>query len=135
MGSDAAAWISPDGRYLAYASFDDTHVDTFTYEIYGDGKGEYQYPEEVHLKYPKVGRNNPTLGLTIQDVIDPSQPSIKLNNASADFGNDHILGTVFWITDTKLGAIWTNRRQNHGIFVTYTPPNPQYQIVRNYFSM
>jgi dipeptidyl-peptidase-4 len=129
LGSDAAAWISPDGKYLAYASFDDTNVETFTYEIYGDGKGEYQYPEEVKLKYPKVGTANPTLGFTIQDVSDPSLKSIKLNNASAEFGNDHILGTVFWITDTKLGAIWTNRRQNRGVFVTYTPPSAEYEIV------
>lgn len=130
LGSDAAAWISPDGKYLAYASFDDTEVETFTYEIYGDGKGEYQYPEEVKLKYPKVGTQNPTLGFTIQNVQDPSQSSIKLNNASASFGNDHILGSVFWVTDTKLGAIWTNRRQNQGIFVTYSTSNPEYEIVR-----
>lgn len=32
---------------------------------------------------------------------------------------DYILGTVFWITDQKLGAIWLNRRQNLGVFVSY----------------
>lgn len=129
LGSDAAAWFSPDGKYLAYASFNDTEVETFTYEIYGDGKGEYQYPEEVHLKYPKVGTKNPTLGLTIQDVSNLANSPIHLNNASAEFGFDHVLGTVFWISDTKLGAIWTNRRQNQGIFVTYSPPYPQYEVV------
>lgn len=129
LGSDAAAWISKDGKYLAYASFDDTEVETFTYEIYGDGKGDYQYPEEVHLKYPKVGTKNPTLGLTIRDVENLSNPPIILNNASLEYDVDHILGSVFWMTNTKLGVIWTNRRQNHGIFVSYSPPNPEYEVV------
>lgn len=35
-------------------------------------------------------------------------------------GVDHILGTVFWISDSKLGAIWLNRRQNCGEIVSYT---------------
>lgn len=129
LGSDAAAWISKDGKYLAYASFDDTEVETFTYEIYGDGKGDYQYPEEVHLKYPKVGTKNPTLGLTIQDVENPLNQPLILNNASLEYGVDHILGSVFWMTNTKLGVIWTHRRQNHGTFVSYSPPNPEYEVV------
>lgn len=33
--------------------------------------------------------------------------------------NDHILGSVFWINDASLGAIWLNRRQNRGVFVAY----------------
>lgn len=129
LGSDAAAWISSDGKYLAYASFDDTNVETFTYQIYGDGKGEYQYPEEVHLKYPKVGTTNPTLGLTIQDVENPLNAPIILNNASLEYDVDHILGTVFWMSNTKLGVIWTNRRQNRAILVSYSPPNPEYEVV------
>lgn len=129
LGSDAAAWISHDGKYLAYASFDDTDVETFTYEIYGDGKGDYQYPEEVHLKYPKVGSKNPKLGLTIQDVETPTIDPIILKNASSEYGNDHILGSVFWISNTKLGVIWTNRRQNHATIVSYSPSNPDYEVV------
>lgn len=54
LGSDAAAWFSPNGNYLAIASFDDRDVEEFTYELYGNGKGEYQYPKEVKLRYPKV---------------------------------------------------------------------------------
>lgn len=34
-------------------------------------------------------------------------------------GEDHILGTVFWINDMTLGAIWMNRRQNTAVFVSY----------------
>lgn len=35
---------------------------------------------------------------------------------------EHILGTVFWINDQRLGAIWLNRRQNFGVFVSYDGP-------------
>lgn len=32
---------------------------------------------------------------------------------------DHILGSVFWINEETLGAIWLNRRQDRGVFVSY----------------
>lgn len=53
LGTDAASWISPDDKYLAFIRFDDTNVKEAVYDLYGDG--EQQYPEEVHLRYPKVG--------------------------------------------------------------------------------
>ena len=40
-----------------------------------------------------------------------------------EVGADHILGTVFWISDTKSGAIWLNRRQNYSIIVSYSYVN------------
>lgn len=52
LGSDAASWFSPDGTKLAYIRFDDTHVKEATYDLYGEG--DQQYPNEVHLRYPKV---------------------------------------------------------------------------------
>lgn len=52
LGTDAASWISPDDRHLAFIRFDDTLVQEFIYELYGEG--EQQYIEEVHLRYPKV---------------------------------------------------------------------------------
>lgn len=52
LGSDAASWFSPNGRKLAFIKFDDTNVREAVYNIYGEAD---QYPEEVHLRYPKVG--------------------------------------------------------------------------------
>lgn len=43
-----------------------------------------------------------------------------LNKVTAD----HILGTVFWISNRKFGAIWLNRRQNEGVIVSYTYASP-----------
>jgi dipeptidyl-peptidase-4 len=119
LGSDAAAWFSSNGKYLAYASFDDSNVKEFLYELYGDGKEEYQYPKEVHLRYPKVGESNPSVALMLNDLIT-NDPFLLQLNYPPSVSNDHILGTVFWISDTKLGAIWLNRRQNFGVFVAYS---------------
>lgn len=52
LGTDAASWFSPNGDFLAYARFDDRDVREAVCDIYGNG--DRQYPEEVHLRYPKV---------------------------------------------------------------------------------
>lgn len=54
LGTDAATWFSPNGKKLAFIRFDDTNVREAVYDLYGDSATEYQYPKEVHLKYPKV---------------------------------------------------------------------------------
>ncbi|CAH0749134.1 unnamed protein product [Diatraea saccharalis] len=55
MYTGQATWFSPDGSYLAYASFDDTEVDAYSYYYYEDMTDpDDLYPELVDLKYPKV---------------------------------------------------------------------------------
>lgn len=55
LGSGSALWFSPEGNRLAFARFDDTNVDEFTYFKYGEpGTLDSQYPEVVMLRYPKV---------------------------------------------------------------------------------
>lgn len=56
LGTDAASWFSPEGRKLAFVQFNDENVREAVYDIYGEG--ERQYPEEVHLRYPKVCFDN-----------------------------------------------------------------------------
>lgn len=50
LGTDAASWFSPNGEKLAYVRFDDREVQEALYELYDNR----QYPEEIHLRYPKV---------------------------------------------------------------------------------
>lgn len=55
MYTGQATWFSPDGSYLAFASFDDREVETYSYYYYVDMTDpDDQYSELVHLKYPKV---------------------------------------------------------------------------------
>lgn len=44
---------------------------------------------------------------------------VELETPTKIVTDDHILGTVFWINEETLGAIWMNRRQNQAIFVSY----------------
>lgn len=44
---------------------------------------------------------------------------VELQTPTEIVTDDHILGTVFWINEETLGAIWLNRRQNRAVFVSY----------------
>lgn len=55
LGSPVAFWISPDGRHLAFATFNDTNVRDIVISKYGSpGNLKDQYPNEIKIKYPKV---------------------------------------------------------------------------------
>lgn len=71
-------------------------------------------------KYFKVGSNNPKVSLVMEDLTDTYSNNLPIDTPISKVGADHILGTVFWISDTKAGAIWLNRRQNYGVIVSYT---------------
>lgn len=48
-------WFSPDGKHLAFATFNDTNVKEIVIPKYGTpGSIEDQYPSEQKIKYPKV---------------------------------------------------------------------------------
>lgn len=55
LASATALWFSPNGKHLAFATFDDTNVQDVVMTKYGvPGSMKYQYPEETKIKYPKV---------------------------------------------------------------------------------
>lgn len=55
MYTGQATWFSTDGSYLAFASFNDTEVESYSYYYYEDKSDPNDlYPELVDLKYPKV---------------------------------------------------------------------------------
>ncbi|CRK23693.1 hypothetical protein BN1723_013084 [Verticillium longisporum] len=69
FGDKKALWFSPDGEYVAYLSFDETGVETFTIPYYMDGqKTAPVYPRELDLRYPKVGTKNPTVKFSLLEV-------------------------------------------------------------------
>lgn len=119
LASDTALWFSRDGRYLAFASFDDAEVKNATMLYYGKpGSLEDQYPTEVKIKYPKAGTPNPVVSLS---VVDLTSPSLKIVNLAAPvdvIGADHILYAVSWWSD-RVTATWTNRVQNKSLMVLY----------------
>lgn len=55
FSSNKALWVSPDGKKLAYAKFDDRQVRVMTIPLYGEpGSLNSQYTHPVQIRYPKV---------------------------------------------------------------------------------
>lgn len=55
LSSNSALWFSPDGHRLAFATFNDSRVDTMNFPLYGrPGDLAFQYPIQQSIKYPKV---------------------------------------------------------------------------------
>lgn len=113
LGTNNALWYSPDGQYIAFLSFNETGVETFTIPYYMDNQEvPPPYPRELKLRYPKVGTKNPTVGLNLLDVKANSLTPVPISAWPAD---DLIIGEVAWATDGHDKLIYRafNRVQDH----------------------
>ncbi|KAJ3553279.1 hypothetical protein NPX13_g10921 [Xylaria arbuscula] len=112
FGSRSALWWSPDGEKLAYLGFNETGVETFTVPYFmNDMKIAPVYPENLDLRYPKVGTKNPTVSLTLLTVESNDKQTIPLDAFEED---DIIIGELAWLTENHDAFIYTayNRVQD-----------------------
>ncbi|CAL7943995.1 unnamed protein product [Xylocopa violacea] len=120
LASSSAAWLSPNGRHLAFATFNDTDVREMVIPKYGEpGSLKDQYPKNVKIKYPKAGSPNPVVSLSLIDLDDRSSKPINLQSPIDIVGVDHVLYTVNWRKEGQVVATWTNRVQNTAQIVLY----------------
>ncbi|MGH0136666.1 UNVERIFIED_CONTAM: hypothetical protein FKN15_062129 [Acipenser sinensis] len=110
FSSNNAMWWSPTGTFLAYAQFNDTEVHNIEYSFYG----EEQYPNTVHIPYPKAGSTIPTAKLFVVDMTNTSQIT-EVNVPPTIGSRDHYLCTVTWVTDERIAIQWSTREQNYSI--------------------
>ncbi|XP_063839135.1 uncharacterized protein LOC135088176 [Ostrinia nubilalis] len=119
MYTGQATWFSTDGSYLAFASFNDTLVESYSYYYYEEKSDpDDVYPELVDLKYPKVGRTNPTVQLRVVNLtslVQGQDIDFLVLEAPEIVTDDHILGGVVWARDNEIAAHWLNRRQNQTV--------------------
>ncbi|XP_008323074.1 dipeptidyl peptidase 4 [Cynoglossus semilaevis] len=114
FSSTQALWWSPGGKYVAYAEFNDTEVNTIEYPWYG----EDQYPSTVSIPYPKPGTPNAVVKLFVVDTDNPTK--IMEVAVSASFASsEHYLASVTWMTDNRIAVQWLKRVQNHLILQMY----------------
>jgi len=116
LSTNKAMYFNNDGNRLAFARFNDTNVREFYYTRYGEPSDplKVQYPQQILLKYPKVGTPNPTINLFVVNleanaenmVLEPVIPPEEMST------REHIFTAVTWISNDKLSVIWTNRVQN-----------------------
>lgn len=97
FGVAYAFFWSPDATHLAYLSFNETGVGTFTVPYYmADETIAPPYPVELELRYPKVGTTNPTVAFTLLNVETLESSTIPIDVFET---NDTIIGEVAWVTD------------------------------------
>ena len=125
-------YFTDSGSKLAYAKFNDEDVQEFYYTKYGSPEDPYkvqvrhaaqitflffkigflplQYPQEIMLKYPKVGTANPTVSLWVSDLKAPNQ--VVPVTPPPDVAEGHLYTAAKWVSEDVLSIIWTNRVQN-----------------------
>ncbi|XP_015214519.1 dipeptidyl peptidase 4 [Lepisosteus oculatus] len=122
-----ALWWSPSGKFLAYAQFNDTEVNTIEYSFYGDG----QYPETVIFPYPKAGSTIPIAKLFVVDTSNISRIA-EVIVPDPMRSSDHYLSTITWVTDNRIAVQWLFRAQNHSILVVYDYSTAGWNHLKSY---
>ncbi|KAF2277364.1 seprase [Westerdykella ornata] len=113
FGDRYTLWYSPDGKYIAFLSFNETGVETFRVPYYMDGKKVAPvYPRELELRYPKVGTKNPTVQFNLLDVEAGSYATLPIEAFPED---DLVVGEVAWVTKEHGKVLYRafNRVQDH----------------------
>ncbi|KAI1769293.1 dipeptidyl peptidase IV N-terminal region-domain-containing protein [Hypoxylon sp. FL1150] len=104
FGGRSAIWFSPDGEVLAYLSFNETGVETFTVQYFMDNQEIAPvYPRLLDLRYPKVGTTNPTVSLTLLTIESEEKSSVLIDAFPAD---DLVLGEIAWVTSNHSSVIY-----------------------------
>ncbi|XP_069698426.1 venom dipeptidyl peptidase 4 isoform X2 [Periplaneta americana] len=128
LSSNTALWFSPDGKNLAFASFDDNRTRVMSIPFYGlPGNPDYQYTHAVNIRYPKPGTPNPAVSLSMVNLEEAigGSPTVAVLQPPQDLiQSEPILSAVTWASDDALAAVWMNRVQNTAKIVSCTTRTP-----------
>ncbi|KAF3911629.1 Seprase [Arthrobotrys entomopaga] len=125
-----ALWWSPDGKYLAFLSFDDTKVETYRVPYYMDGqKVAPSYPHELKLRYPKVGSPNPIVSFHLLEINGFATRNIPITAFAPE---DLIIGEIAWLTDahSKVVVRAYNRVQDKEKLVLVNVDDGKTKVIR-----
>ncbi|CAI4212075.1 unnamed protein product [Parascedosporium putredinis] len=114
-------WFSPDAEYVAFLSFNETGVGTFSVPYYMDGQDlAPTYPKELELRYPKVGSTNPTVAL---HLLSTSSTQFDTVDITVFEPQELIIGEVAWVTEGHDALLYRafNRVQDHDAHVVVDP--------------
>ncbi|PKS05194.1 hypothetical protein jhhlp_008562 [Lomentospora prolificans] len=130
FGDRSTLWFSPDAEYLAFLSFNETGVGTFTVPYYMNGQEVAPtYPKELELRYPKVGSTNPTVELNILTLSSGTYERVSVSVFEPE---DLIIGEVAWVTDSHTSLLYRafNRVQDRDAHVIVDPTSLSERVVR-----
>ncbi|XP_029461465.1 dipeptidyl peptidase 4 isoform X3 [Rhinatrema bivittatum] len=111
FSTNYALWWSPNGKFLAYAEFNDTQVPIMEYSFYGEESN--QYPKTIKLPYPKAGTANPTVKLFVVDTQSLQNVIHQEIAAPPEIvSSDYYLSVLTWVKDERICIQWLRRIQN-----------------------
>lgn len=129
FAADYALWWSPDSNKLAFLAFDETLVDEYIFPIYNpteDSSAVIPYTEEVVMKYPKPGYNNPLVSVHVFDLGRYSATGFPVADATLelDWAGRHnkaesIISEVAWVGNATLLIKEVNRAADDGSIVLF----------------
>ncbi len=94
---------SPDGKKIAFYTFDESNVPEFNMQMWGE-----LYPEDNKFKYPKAGEANSKVKVSVYDVA--SGKTVKMDTGNEE---DIYIPRIKWTNDANLLSIQKmNRLQN-----------------------
>lgn len=113
LGESPALQVAPDGQSLAYLSFNDSLVAQIPFMTYAS---ERSTPEVRRVRYPRAGRTNPSVSVHIIENLplagERASEPLKLELPVHLAARDHYINRIQWLTNNKLGLIWSSRSQN-----------------------
>lgn len=129
FGDRYTLWWSPDATQIAYLTFNETGVETFTIPYYMDNqKYAPPYPSYLDLRYPKVGSINPVVGFNLLNV-----ESLQVTPVSVDaYDYDTIIGEVKWLTDASTAVMYRayNRVQDQEKLILVNVASGSSSVIR-----
>ncbi|KAF8141399.1 dipeptidyl aminopeptidase [Boletus edulis] len=116
LSQDFALWWSPDSSKIAFLRLDETAVEEYSFPIYNPTEDSYAvipYTEDVVIKYPKPGYNNPLVSVHVFDLEAYLSQSESAPTTDADDG------TVAWVDNSTLVLKEVTRAADHGNVVLF----------------
>ncbi|RDB18477.1 putative dipeptidyl-aminopeptidase B [Hypsizygus marmoreus] len=134
FSGDSALWWSPDAKKLAFLVFDETAVDEFAFPIYNptdDNDAVIPYTQDVVMKYPKPGYDNPLVSVLVFDLgrhldngvsthgFPDEQNTLELEWPERHLANESIILEVAWVGNASLILKEVNRNADDGNVVLF----------------
>ncbi|KAJ7089745.1 dipeptidyl aminopeptidase [Mycena belliarum] len=129
LSAASALWFSPSSSKLAFLTFDESAVDTFTFPVYNpteDADTVVPYTSEVKMKYPKPGYRNPIVEVAVFDLaaylVDEKDADVQimtLNWEGRHPENDSVVSEIKWVSDDTLILKEVNRNADNGSVVLF----------------
>ena len=104
---------SPNSRYIAYYTFNESKVPEFSMDIFE----ENLYPKQEKFKYPKAGERNSIVKIKIFDLEQKTDIVAQVNKKTESY-----LPRITWTNQSnKLFVQRLNRHQNHLELISINP--------------